>query len=168
MSTKILGIDPGLNITGYALIESEGTQLILREAGILRGKKAGCMGERLAQLYQNLSEVIDQHRPDVLALEELYSHYERPRTAILMGHARGVFCLAAGLANIPVFDYSATQVKKVLTGNGRAPKSQVQMAVMRQFHLDAAPDPPDVADAIAIASCHIFLSRQNALLKGQR
>src|SRR5690606_8238111 len=102
--------------------------------------------------------------PDAMALEELYSHYERPRTSILMGHARGVICLAAARAEIPVTHYSATQIKKVLTGNGRAPKSQVQLAIQRELQLDAVPEPPDVADALAIALCHHYLGRQRAML----
>ena len=95
-----------------------------------------------------------------VALEELYSHYERPQTAILMGHARGVICLAAAQANIPVVNYSATQVKRLLTGNGRAPKSQVQRAICHEFGLTTAPEPPDVADAMAIALCHLYLERE--------
>ena len=95
-----------------------------------------------------------------MALEELYSHYERPRTAILMGHARGVICLAAAAAKIPVLSYSATQVKRLLTGNGRAPKSQMQRAICHEFGLSAPPEPPDVADAMAIALCHHYLHRE--------
>ena len=99
--------------------------------------------------------------PTAVAIEELYSHYERPRTAILMGHARGAICLAAGRRKIPVQHYAATQVKKVLTGSGRAPKQQVQLAICREFSLSQAPEPVDVSDAMAIALCHIFL--QNPL-----
>ena len=96
-------------------------------------------------------------KPAVMALEELYSHYQRPRTAILMGHARGVICLAGAQAGIPVVHYSATQVKRILTGSGRAPKSQVQQAIQRELGLDRLPEPPDVADALAIALCHYYL-----------
>jgi crossover junction endodeoxyribonuclease RuvC len=94
-----------------------------------------------------------------MALEQLYSHYERPRTAILMGHARGVICLAAAQAGIPVEHYAATQVKRILTGNGRAPKRQIQLAVQRELALAAIPEPPDVADALALALCHFYLAR---------
>jgi crossover junction endodeoxyribonuclease RuvC len=92
-----------------------------------------------------------------MALEELYSHYKRPRTAILMGHARGVICLAATQAGIPVVSYSATQIKKILTGAGRAPKGQMQRAVQFELGLAQLPDPPDVADALATALCHYHL-----------
>ena len=92
-----------------------------------------------------------------MALEELYSHYDRPRTAILMGHARGVICLAAAKADIPVVHYAATQIKRILTGSGRAPKGQVQRAIQRELALSAPPEPPDVADALAAALCHYYL-----------
>ena len=156
---KIVGVDPGLNITGYSVLESDVHDLKMVEAGVLRSKRDQSMGERLRQLYEGLVEIIEQHRPQIIAVEEIYSHYQMPKTAILMGHARGVYCLAAALHDLEVFNYSATQIKKVLTGNGRAPKDQVQLAVMRQFNLSEPPDPPDVADAIAIATCHHFLTR---------
>jgi crossover junction endodeoxyribonuclease RuvC len=103
-----------------------------------------------------------------MALEELYSHYERPRTSILMGHARGVICLAAAQAGIAVIHYSATQVKKALTGSGRAPKSQIQEAVRRELRLSSPPEPPDVADALAIALCHFYRQPEWALLARRR
>ena len=100
-----------------------------------------------------------------MAVEELYSHYERPRTAILMGHARGVICLAASLVDMPVRHYAATQVKKMLTGSGRASKRQIQVAICREFALPQPPDPPDVADAMAIALCHMFMEKQKVELR---
>jgi len=126
---------------------------------MIRGRSRGDLPARLREIHEGLADVIQSLAPEVLALEELYSHYERPRTAILMGHARGVICLAAATAGIPVRSYSATQVKRLLTGNGRAPKSQVQRAICQQFQLAAPPEPPDVADALAIALCHHFLER---------
>jgi crossover junction endodeoxyribonuclease RuvC len=91
-----------------------------------------------------------------MALEELYSHYKRPRTSILMGHARGVICLAAAQAGISVASYSATRIKKTLTGNGRATKPQMQRAVARELGLASPPEPHDVADALATALCHYY------------
>lgn len=159
---RILGIDPGLNITGYAVIDrsANGPQLV--EAGMIRGRQRGDLPGRLEEIHRGVCEVLAAFRPEVLALEELYSHYERPRTAILMGHARGVICLAAAQAHIPVQSYSATQVKRLLTGNGRAPKGQVQRAICQQFGLAELPEPPDVADALAVALCHHFLRRDLA------
>ena len=156
---RILGIDPGLNITGYAVIERRMGRLSLVEAGMIRGRSRGDLAARLKEIHEGVTDAIASLKPEVLALEELYSHYERPRTAILMGHARGVICLAATQAELPVHSYSATQVKRLLTGNGRAPKSQIQRAICHEFGLAAPPEPPDVADALAIALCHHYLQR---------
>lgn len=156
---RILGIDPGLNISGYAVIERRVGRLALVEAGVIRGRSRGDLAARLEEIHDGVAEVIASLKPAALALEELYSHYERPQTAILMGHARGVICLAATKAGIPMFSYAATQVKRLLTGNGRAPKTQVQQAICHEFSLTAPPDPPDVADAMAIALCHYYLER---------
>ena len=157
--TRVVGIDPGLNITGYAVIEKKAGRLQLVEAGMIRGRSRGDLTARLFEIHEGLTDVIATLQPEALAVEELYSHYERPRTAILMGHARGVICLAAAQAGIPVISYSATQVKRMLTGNGRAPKTQMQQAICHEFGLAAPPEPPDVADAMAIALCHHYLQR---------
>lgn len=156
-SDRILGIDPGLNVTGYGVLDVGRGGLRLCEAGIIRGRRRDLLGGRLAELYQGVCDVIANLRPAVMALEELYSHYQRPRTAILMGHARGVICLAGARAGIPLVHYSATRIKKTLTGSGRAPKGQVQRAVQHELGLSEPPDPPDVADALAIALCHGYL-----------
>src|SRR5262245_33896183 len=161
-ATRILGVDPGLNITGYAVVQRQLGRLNIVEAGMIRGRSRGDLPARLAEIHEGIADVIATLKPEVLSLEELYSHYERPRTAILMGHARGVICLAATQAGLPVRSYSATQVKRLLTGNGRAPKSQVQQAICHEFALAAPPEPPDVADAIAIALCHHYLQRDLA------
>jgi crossover junction endodeoxyribonuclease RuvC len=162
---RILGIDPGLNITGYGVLEcgqssatgSASAGLRICEAGVVRGKSRRSLTDRLVEIHTGVAEVIAGLKPDVMALEELYMHYKRPRTAILMGHARGVICLAAAEAGIPVIHYSATQIKKILTGAGRASKSQVQRAIQRELGLPQVPDPPDVADALAVALCHYYL-----------
>jgi len=153
----ILGIDPGLNITGYGLIHVGHENPLLLEPGLVRGGSPTPIEQRLEKIHDGVSEVIRQHRPMAIAVEELYSNYRMPRTAILMGHARGVICLAASQHGIPVFHYAATQVKKVLTGNGRASKEQMQDAISREFGLATAPEPADVADALAIALCHHYL-----------
>lgn len=163
---RVLGIDPGLNVTGYGVVDFDGyKQISVVEAGVLRGgssKKP--LGDRLSALHLRMNDVLKSLEPDVVAVEQLYSHYERPQTAILMGHARGVLYLAAALAELPVHSYAATQVKRTLTGNGRAPKSQIQDAVTRQLNLDDVPEPPDVADALAIAMCHCFLNTGKQVL----
>ena len=157
MTLRILGIDPGLNVTGYGVLEADGGRLRLCEAGVIRGRSRGSLTARLVEIHEGVTDVIASLKPNVMALEELYSHYDRPRTAILIGHARGVICLAAAQAQIPVKHYAATQIKRILTGSGRAPKSQMQRAIQRELALAVAPEPPDVADALAAALCHYYL-----------
>lgn len=158
MSTaRILGIDPGLNTTGYAVLETAATGPRLLEAGIIKsseGRETADMALRLKALYDGVVGVIEQFRPTALAIEQLYAHYDHPRTAILMGHARGVIMLAGGQHHLDVLSYAATQIKKTVTGSGRASKEQMQMAMLREFRLKAMPEPHDVADAMAIALCH--------------
>jgi crossover junction endodeoxyribonuclease RuvC len=168
MPLRILGIDPGLNITGYGVLEAVDGRLRLCEAGVVRGKSRGSLTKRLVEIHEGVTEVIASLHPNVMALEELYSHYERPRTAILMGHARGVICLAAAEAGVPVAHYSATQIKRILTGSGRAPKSQVQRAIQRELALATVPEPPDVADALAAALCHYYLKDKPTAMQGER
>jgi crossover junction endodeoxyribonuclease RuvC len=156
----ILGLDPGLAITGYGVIQSSGRQPTMVEAGVIRVVRDQTLPARLKELSDGIHEVISSFSLSAIAIEQLYSHYERPRTAILMGHARGVLCLAAAQSGLPVFSYEPTKVKKLLTGNGRAPKDQMQRAIQMQLNLSEPPDPPDVADALAIALCHHFTSLQ--------
>ncbi len=160
---RILGVDPGLNITGYGVLEASDGRLRLCEAGVIRGRCHGSLVERLAEIHAGIRDVIASLRPSVMALEELYSHYDRPRTAILMGHARGVICLAAAESGISVSPYPATQIKKVLTGSGRASKSQMQRAIQYELGLGQLPEPADVADALAVALCHFYLKGRPAL-----
>ena len=163
ISLRILGADPGLNITGYGVLELAGGGLRLCEAGVIRGRSHGTLAGRLEQIYAGMRDVIASLRPSVMALEELYSHYDRPRTAILMGHARGVICLAAVQSGIGVVPYPATQIKRVLTGSGRASKAQIQQAIQRELGLAQLPEPPDVADALAVALCHYYLKEKPAV-----
>ena len=152
----ILGIDPGLNTTGYGVLEVVRKQVKLLEGGIIRSRSKE-LAEKVKEIYDGLCEVITAYKPAELALEELYSHYDRPTTAILMGHARGAICLVAAQNGMTVHSYAATQVKKILTGNGRASKDQMQRAIQLELALTQYPDPPDVADALAIALCHAHL-----------
>lgn len=154
----ILGLDPGLRITGYGVLELTADGPRVAEAGVLRGPAKGDFAERLKILYEGVVEIIEQWSPSALAIEQLYAHYDHPRTAILMGHARGVFLLAGAQRNIPVVSYAATQVKKLVTGHGRASKEQMQYTILRELRLNAVPEPPDVADALAIALCHYHAS----------
>ncbi|HEY2761427.1 MAG TPA: crossover junction endodeoxyribonuclease RuvC [Pirellulales bacterium] len=173
LARRILGIDPGLNIMGYAVLERDPKRPkspIVIEAGVVRGTIKGSLADRLLEIHQGVADVIATLKPQVMALEQLYSHVAHPRTSILMGHARGVICLAAAEAGIPVVNYPATQIKRILTGNGRAGKSQMQMAIQRELRLKTLPEPPDVADALAIAVCHYYLGRgeQETLVENEQ
>jgi crossover junction endodeoxyribonuclease RuvC len=150
---RVLGIDPGLNITGYGCIELAGARPKLIEAGAIRPSPKSDLPQRVGQIHADLAEIIAELRPDLLAVEQLYAHYKHPRTAILMAHARGVIMLAAEQAGVAFESVPATMVKKSLTGNGHASKHQMQQAIQMVFSLDEPPQPPDVADALAIALC---------------
>ena len=153
MGSVVCGIDPGLALTGYAVVEGDGRMPGIVDAGVCRFDARTPLAARLAALGRDISAILSEHRPSIVAVEQLYSHYNHPRTAILMGHARGVILAAAGLLGIEVRSYSATRVKRYLTGNGRANKPQMQRAIQTTLRLAELPEPPDVADAIAIALC---------------
>lgn len=161
-SGKIIGFDPGLNVTGYGVVEWTTGRARLVEGGVLRGGRSATLGERLAKLHQSATELLAEHSPTAVAIEELFSHYERPRTAILMGHARGVLLLAASQRSIPVAHYLPTRVKKTMTGNGHASKDQIKQAVQLEFGLAEPIAVADVADALAIALCHFHALRANS------
>jgi crossover junction endodeoxyribonuclease RuvC len=162
---RILGVDPGLNITGYGVLEVGRNTVRVCEAGVVRGRTKKSLAHRLAEIHAGIADVLSAFKPQAMAVEQLYAHYKHPRTAILMGHARGVISLAATQVGVPVISYSATQIKKVLTGNGRAPKMQMQQAIRRELALAAVPEPPDVADALAIALCHYYLKVRRELME---
>src|SRR3954452_16660742 len=138
---QILGIDPGLKITGYGVIDYKPFRPALVDGGVLRLAVKTPLADRLVELETELGSLLDEHKPDVVAVEQLYAHYAHPRTAILMGHARGVILLAGGQRNLTVASYAATQVKKSVTGSGRAGKEQMQLAMLREFRLAEMPEP---------------------------
>jgi len=149
----VMGVDPGLQVCGYALVKAESHDEKLLEAGVFRTDAANDLGERLNQIAGDVVSLLEKFRPDVVAVEQLYSHYKHPRTAILMGHARGVILQRAAEAGARVESFAATRIKKSLTGNGHASKGQMQRAIQSMLGLPEAPEPPDVADAIAVALC---------------
>src|SRR5271157_5364666 len=159
--TRVIGIDPGLNVTGYGIVVCCANEAKLLEAGVIRMPRnhGENLPERLESLFVELRRVIEEFNPQAMCLEDVYSHANYPRTAILMGHARGVICLAAKLEGIPVLSFSAKRVKQSVTGNGNASKLQVQRAVQHFFSLDRTPHPPDVADALAVALCYVNAMR---------
>ncbi len=153
----IAGIDPGLGITGYGVIESSNGEFGLLEAGVIRSGRKMDLAEKLVNLYDSLCNIFSEYNPESVSIEEVYSHYNHPRTAVVMGHARGVIVLAAAKKNISINQYSATRIKKAATGNGRASKMQVQQMIQRIFNIDTASYPDDVSDALAAALCHAYL-----------
>jgi crossover junction endodeoxyribonuclease RuvC len=162
LGARILGIDPGLQVTGYAVLEAGARGPLVCEAGIIRsaeGRETPEMAKRVYSLYNSIEEVISQFQPQVVVVEQLYAHYDHPRTAILMAHARGVIFLAAAQHELPVVSYNATRIKKTVTGNGRASKDQVQRTIQRELSLAKIPEPPDVADALAAALCHYYVQK---------
>ena len=161
----ILGIDPGLRITGYGLVEVIRGRPMLREGGVLRMKSKGDLATRLRELHTSLTDLLDELKPQRVAVEQLYAHYKHPRTAILMGHARGTILLAAAQHELPVTSLASTMVKRTITGNGHAAKLQVQKAVAMLCKLAKPPEPPDVADAIAIA--WTLATRQGRRIPGE-
>ena len=150
---RILGVDPGLNVTGYGVVDFARGEPAIVEAGTIQTDEKADVAGRIAQIHADLAEILAEHRPDAVAVEKLYAHYRHPRTAILMAHARGAILLACSQAGLGVRDLPATKVKKSLTGNGHASKRQVQLAVQTACKLDQPPSPPDVADALALALC---------------
>ena len=150
---RYLGIDPGLNRTGYAVLERRPKGPFLVEGGILRSTQKETLQHRVLEIVQGLREVLDELKPEAVAIEQLFSHVQNPQTAILMAHARGAMLMTLAEAGLPVVNYSPTQIKRLLTGSGRASKEQIQHAVKAELKLDAIPEPNDVADASAIALC---------------
>ena len=169
-TNRILGIDPGLQCTGYAVLEPTDRGPRVCEAGVVRsaaGREPADMARRVKALYDGMKEVADQWKPGVMVVEQLFAHYDHPRTAILMAHARGAYFLLAAQHGIDAISYAPTRVKKVVTGSGRAGKEQMQHAVARELGLAAPPEPHDVADALAIALCHYYLTAKS-IVSGSR
>ena len=158
---RILGIDPGLNTTGYGIIDSKPLKLI--EAGVIRTESRTPIQSRLKKIYSSLSDIIEEFKPDVLVLEKIYSHYKHPTTAILMGHARGAICLLAKQAGAELVGYSATRVKKAVTGAGHAGKYQMQRMIQNIFNMKSVPNPPDISDALALAVAHAQICQKHGI-----
>jgi crossover junction endodeoxyribonuclease RuvC len=150
---RILGIDPGLQVCGYACIESKSGETTLLEGGVIRTTATRAIEKRLNQIAEDIDSILDKFKPDVVGVEQLYSHYAHPRTAILMGHARGVILQRCAEAGVEVKSFGATRIKKCITGNGHASKEQMQRTIKTLLGLSAVPEPNDVADAISAAMC---------------
>jgi crossover junction endodeoxyribonuclease RuvC len=151
LTVRILGIDPGLRVTGYGVLDKEGQQLQYVASGCIRTPD-GELPERIKVILDSLREVIELHRPQQVALEKVFVNVN-PQSTLLLGQARGAAICAAVLAGLPVAEYTALQVKQAVVGNGHANKVQVQDMVQRLLKLSGKPS-PDAADALACAISH--------------
>jgi crossover junction endodeoxyribonuclease RuvC len=167
---RILGLDPGTRLTGYGVIEVDAGQEHrprLIDAGVIRLDEKSPLADRLCELEAELDALLAEHRPACVAIEELYAHYNHPKTAIIMAHARGVMLLVAKRHALPVHEASANRVKQSLTGHGHATKESMQRAIQATFRLPQPPEPPDVADALAVALCCARSGNRNASPSGR-
>lgn len=152
---RVLGIDPGLRLTGYGCLDVDGSQgpATVIEAGVLRFKPGTSVAYRLRQLYEDLTGLLDELRPQRVVVEQVFSHARQVRTSIIMGHARGVVLLVMAQHGVHIEEMAPSAIKKATTGRGNATKAQMQLAIMTQLGLDEPPQPADVADALAMALC---------------
>ena len=154
---KIFGIDPGSERTGFGCVESGGSRHRLIVCGALAAPARATFPERLTAIHAGLAALLVRHRPDCVAVENIF-HARNVRSALKLGHARGVALLAAAEAGLPVVEYSPAEIKRAVVGYGRAEKPQVQQMVKLLLGLDTAPSPHDASDALAVAICHIHMS----------
>jgi crossover junction endodeoxyribonuclease RuvC len=159
----VLGIDPGTAITGYGLVREDDKGLALVGCGVITTPSGQPLAARLQTIYQGLIGVIREHQPEMAAVEELFFS-RNVRTALSVGHARGVVLLALADAGLPIYEYKPLQVKQAIAGYGSADKQQVQEMVRMLLSLDHVPQPDDAADAVAVAVCHIHSAGMMALL----
>ncbi len=154
---RILGVDPGSMRTGYGCIETDGSRHRVVASGVLAPAARAAFPEKLLAIRNGLASLIAGHRPDVVAIEDLF-YARNARSALKLGHVRGVVMLAASEARLPVSEFSPAEVKRAVVGYGRADKPQVRQMVMLLLGLSKAPSPLDVSDALAVAVCHAHVS----------
>ncbi len=160
---RVLGIDPGTAITGYGVVEGEGDGLSLTTYGAITTPANQPLPQRLQHIYRELRALISEWDPDSAAVEELFFS-KNARTALSVGHARGVALLAITEAGLPIQEYKPAEVKQAVAGYGNAPKQQVQGMVQLLLDLDEVPRPDDAADALAVAICHFHSARWQSLV----
>lgn len=160
----VLGIDPGTAITGYGLVREDEQGLTLVACGTVTTPAGELLPQRLQAIYRALAAIIREHQPDQVAVEELFFS-RNVRTALAVGHARGVVLLAAADAGLPLFEYKPLEVKQAITGYGGADKNQIQEMIRMLLNLERIPQPDDAADAVAVAVCHVHSARMRALIR---
>lgn len=163
----VLGVDPGLATTGYGLVRETEDGLQAVAYGVVTTCAKDTLPERLQQLYKELSTLLQTHRPDEGAVEELFFS-RNVRTAMSVGQARGVVLLAMADAGLPVTDYTPLTIKQAVSGFGGADKAQMQTMVRMLLRLESLPRPDDAADALAVAICHLHSARLNRVLRNSR
>lgn len=150
---RILGIDPGTGILGFGVIDANGQEKTLVDAGVIRTRPHQPLDERLIEIYDEIKEIIDQTKPEIMVIEQLF-FAQNVSTAISVSHARGVVMLAGKQADMPIIELTPLQIKQSLTGYGKATKNQVQQMVQTMLKLSELPTPDDCADALAAALCY--------------
>ncbi len=150
----VIGIDPGLALMGYGVVESDGYRFKVHDYGVIETKAHTDDGERLLQLWNGLNSLIEKYKPDAVSVEELFFN-KNVKTAITVAQARGVALLAVKTNGVPLYEYTPLQAKQAVVGYGRAEKSQIQQMVKTILNLKEIPKPDDAADALAIAITHI-------------
>lgn len=159
---RVFGVDCGTRCTGYGVVEDAGTNLIAIASGGLVLKRQNALPERLSYIFAELSLLLDTYQPDVVAVEEVF-YSVNARSALKLGHVRGVALLAAATHKLPVAEYSPLTIKSSVVGYGLAQKDQVGFMVARLLHLQEPPQPADAADALAIAICHLHTAQTLAV-----
>lgn len=158
---RVLGVDPGLDITGYGVIERDNAgEFRVIETGVVRTAQRDGIADRLAVIYNSLDHLIRETFPQAMVIEQLYAHYKHPSTAILMGHARGVVCLLSSRHRIKLVGYLPTRIKKAIVGKGHATKQQVQRMVGQTLRMEGVVMSADVSDALAIALSFFFIEEK--------
>lgn len=163
---RVLGVDPGLSITGYGVVEKEKNSFYSIDFGYISTPSQLAPSQRLLIIYKGLKKLIAQFCPEAMAMERLF-FCKNTRTALQVGEARGALYIAATEKELPVFEYTPLQVKQAVTGYGRADKKQVQQMVYLLLNLKKIPSPDDAADALAVALCHLQSYRWNMLTRRQ-
>ena len=159
---RILGIDPGLNKTGYGIVETLGNHLKFIQAGCINTSSKKSLDKRLLKIHREITEIIKNTQLDAVVLEKLYAHYKHPLTACLLGHARGIICLICAQNNVDLFEYAATRVKKVVLGKGHASKQQIQQMVLQMLSLQySGKIPLDTTDALSLAIAHSYIIKKD-------
>jgi crossover junction endodeoxyribonuclease RuvC len=164
----VLGIDPGTAVTGYGVVaQCGGGAVSLLECGVIRTAAHAPLPERLRDIYEGVTEILERHSPDAVAVEGVFFG-KNARSAVVLGHARGAILLAAALRELDVAEYPPAEVKSAVVGTGRATKEQVGFMVQKLLKLREAPKPHDAADGVAVALCHCFRGGPSAVREPMR